>query len=122
MLLRRRRLPAADAIEHLAGMQAQAPNAPYIGLWTRLDGFHQDELAQLLVDRQVVRIALLRATIHLVTARDCLALRPLLQPVLERGLGGNFGRHLVGVDAAALAAAADLQRAGQAACRALARP
>ncbi len=105
MLLRRRRLPAADAIEHLAGMQAQAPNAPYIGLWTRLDGFHQDELAQLLVDRQVVRIALLRATIHLVTARDCLALRPLLQPVLERGLGGNFGRHLVGVDAAALAAA-----------------
>ena len=70
------------------------PNSPYVGLWTRLDGFRPDELAQLIADRRAVRIALMRWTIHLVTAPDCLALRPVVQPVLDRGLHGNYGRRL----------------------------
>ncbi|HLZ24444.1 MAG TPA: winged helix DNA-binding domain-containing protein [Ktedonobacterales bacterium] len=105
MLLRRVSLPAATAIERLAGMQAQVPNAPYIGLWSRLDGFQPDELARLLTNRQAVRATMMRTTLHLVTARDFLALRLLMQPVLERGFSGNFGRNLVGVDIAALLAA-----------------
>jgi hypothetical protein len=44
-LLRRRKLSAAEAIEQQVGMQAQAPNAPYVGLWTRLEGFHPGALA-----------------------------------------------------------------------------
>ena len=80
------------AIEHLVGLQAQAPFPPYYGLWSRLPGFRPDDLASLITDRSVVRIALMRGTIHLVSARDCLPLRRLLQPVLERGArGGSAG-------------------------------
>jgi hypothetical protein len=97
MLVRRQKLPAAEAIEHLVGLQAQAPNPPYVGLWTRLEGFHPDELARLITDRRAVRIALMRNTIHLVTARDCLKLRPLLQPVFDRALYANR-THRAGID------------------------
>jgi Winged helix DNA-binding domain len=101
----RRRATVIQAIEHLVGLQAQAPFPPYYGLWSRLGGFRPQDLAALLTDRSVVRIALMRGTIHLVSARDCLPLRRLVQPVLERGLRGSFGKQLAGVDPAAVAAA-----------------
>src|ERR671916_738640 len=107
LLLCRQKLPAIEAIEHLVGLQAQAPNPPYIGLWTRVEGFHPDELARLILDRRAVRIALMRNTVHLVTARDCLALRPLVQPVFDRGLYANRAHRarIEGVDIEALVAA-----------------
>jgi Winged helix DNA-binding domain len=100
-----RRAAVISTIEHLVGLQAQAPFPPYYGLWSRLGGFRPEDLAALITDRSVVRIALMRGTIHLVSARDCLPLRRQLQPVLERGLRGTFGRQLAGVDPGALAAA-----------------
>ncbi len=103
LLLDRGRLGVADAIEWLVGMQSQAPHPPYVGLWTRVAGFQPEDLSRLLHERAVVRIALLRSTLHLVSARDALALRPLLQPVIARGLGGANGRELAGVDLAELA-------------------
>ena len=114
LLLRREPLPGAtgpradrviETVEHLVGLQAQAPFPPYYGLWSRLDGFLPGDLSSLILERRVVRIGLMRGTIHLVSADDCLRLRPVLQPVLERGLRANFGRQLTGVDRAALAAA-----------------
>jgi hypothetical protein len=103
MLLRRKKRSVEDALEHLIGLQAQAPNPPYVGLWTRLQGFRPERLARRITDRSAVRIALMRSTIHLVTARDCVALRPLMQPVLERGLTGRVGRELEGIDRKELA-------------------
>jgi hypothetical protein len=65
-------------------MQAQLPNASYVGLWSRLAHFRPEQLAQLMIDKNAVRIALMRSTIHLVTARDCLTLRPVVQRLLTR--------------------------------------
>jgi hypothetical protein len=104
MLLSRVTMSALDAIERLVGMQAQAPTAPYFGLWSRLYGFDQEELSELLRSRKVVRIALMRSTLHLVSDRDCLTLRPWLQPVLERSLKGSFGKQLNELDLHELAA------------------
>lgn len=107
MLLRRREMSTIEAIEHLVGMQAQAPNPPYVGLWTRLAGFHTEELARLIEDRRAVRIALMRNTVHLVSARDCLTLRPLVQPILDRGLYSTRANRagIEGMDIGALTAA-----------------
>jgi hypothetical protein len=94
-----------ETVEHLVGLQAQAPFPPYYGLWSRLAGFEPDDLARLILSREVVRIALMRGTIHLVSARDCALLRPLVQPAVGRGLSILASRQLAGVDTAALAAA-----------------
>ena len=113
LLLDRRPLPGSgparsaqvvQTVEHLIGLQAQAPFPPYYGLHSRLDGFRPGDLAALITDRSVVRIALMRGTIHLVSARDCLPLRRLVQPVIERGMRGAFGKQLAGVDPGELAA------------------
>jgi hypothetical protein len=98
LLLRRHDLPAAVALEHLVGMASQNPSAPYIGLWSRLVDFHPDDLSSLVQARKVVRIALMRWTLHAVTATDCVDLRPVLQPVMARRMQACFGRHLQGVD------------------------
>ena len=85
LLLQRSSTRAVDAIDHLVGMQAQVPLHPYFGLWSRLDAFDPSELAELISQRLVVRIALMRNTVHLVTAADCLTLRPLIQPNRKEG-------------------------------------
>src|SRR5262245_66505238 len=81
-------------------MQAQEPKDPYVALWSRIAGFRPEELEALLEERRAVRMTLMRGTIHLVTDRDCLALRPALQGVCERLFwsGSPFGRRLGDVD------------------------
>src|ERR687889_1115131 len=84
------------------------PSNPYVALWSRLDGFQPEELSRLIADRHAVRTSLMRATIHLVTARDCLGLRPVVQPVLDRDVYRNstYGRErLAGLDIEAVLAA-----------------
>lgn len=104
LLLERSPLDAYGAVQHLVALQAQAPDPPYLGLWTRLRTFRADDLAELVTARRVVRMALHRNTIHLVTAEDALPLRRAVQPVLDQGLKHNHGSGLRGVDLGELAA------------------
>jgi hypothetical protein len=107
LLLRRNELTAAQAIEWLVGMQAQATTPPYFGLWSRLTGFTHDDLSRLIQERHVVRTPLMRGTIHMVTARDYQMLNPLMQPVLTRMFysGSPYGRQVKGVDMEAVLSA-----------------
>jgi Winged helix DNA-binding domain len=100
LLLRRSPRPALEAVEHLVGLQAQVPLNPYTALWSRLERFRPEELAALVEKRRVVRTTVMRATLHLVTADDCLLLRPLVQPVLTAELSRHrdFSPPLRGVD------------------------
>ncbi|MFF7216943.1 winged helix DNA-binding domain-containing protein [Streptomyces sp. NPDC008238] len=99
LLLARSGMSAVEAVGHLVGLQSQAPHAAYAALWTRLEGFAFGDLSRLLLDRAVVRIALLRGTVHLVTADDALRLRPVLQPLLDRQITqGSWGPGVRGVD------------------------
>jgi hypothetical protein len=84
LLLDRAPLTALDAVGRLAGLQAQAPLAPYVGLWTRLAGFRHEELQELITERAVLRAHLMRNTVHLVDAGDYLRFRPLYHPLLAR--------------------------------------
>jgi hypothetical protein len=76
--------PAQRMIEHLVGMQAQVPQQPYIALWSRLRGFAPGELERLILERDALRMPLMRTTLHLVTAADAQVLWPLMAPVLAR--------------------------------------
>jgi hypothetical protein len=105
-LLRRWKLSAEEAIERLVGLQAQVPDAPYHALSSRLEGFRPEDLSELISARRAVRGTLQRATIHLATARDFLAFRPVLDAFLARSFAGSpFARNLTGIDPAQLLAA-----------------
>jgi hypothetical protein len=101
LLLGRAVMPVLDALEHLVGMQAQEPTAPYYGLWTRLGGFVPEDLGSLVERREAVRMSLMRCTLHLVSARDALRMRGPLQSVHVGGFmtGSPFARRLGAADA-----------------------
>lgn len=105
MLLERAEVSPLEAVERLAGMQAQVPRPPFIGLWTRLKDFRREDLSGLIHDRRLVRGTLMRGTLHLVTAQDYRRFRPVLQPVLDL-LKTYFRDHLAEIQLEATLAAA----------------
>jgi DNA glycosylase AlkZ-like len=98
MLLQRESISALQAVERLLGLQAQVTSPPYVGLWTRIEGFRREDLTRLMQERRVVRATLMRATLQLMSARDYLLLRPALQPALSRSMRSIAGKRLEGLD------------------------
>jgi DNA glycosylase AlkZ-like len=78
LLLQRKRLSPTGVIERLVGMQAQWPQAPYIGVWTRTTSFRRETLERELASGAVVKATVMRQTLHLVTRRDYALLRAAL--------------------------------------------
>lgn len=123
LLLERTDLGALEVIGHLVAMQAQEPNWPYVGLWTRIRDFTHADLTTLLTQGRVVRSGFLRSTMHFTAAGDFRRLRPVLQPVLNRTAdSAHFRRNNAGLDPATLVAEGhDLLRKGPLPRRALAK-
>jgi hypothetical protein len=84
MLLKRNKVDVARAIEDLACLQGQWAPSPYVALWTRLAGFERDQLTRPIDRGEVVKTTIMRATLHLVSARE--------YPAYHRAtLEGRFG-------------------------------
>ena len=97
LLIVRETMPVPAAIERLAGLQAQSPPSPYLGLWTRLRNFQREDLARLIENRTVIKATLMRGTLHLFSAEDYVRFRTTLHPVLvgaahaiTKSRGGDF--------------------------------
>ena len=75
LLLRRKRLSPTAVIERLVGLQAQSPQAPYVGIWTRTTSFRRRSLERELKSARIVKANVMRQTLHLVTRRDYALLR-----------------------------------------------
>jgi hypothetical protein len=102
LLLDRADVPVLDAVGHLCGLQAQEPQEPFVGLWSRVEAFDPADLSDLLTQRRVVRTHLMRRTVHLLTADDVIAWRSRHDVMLRQ----RVRRELQGVDLEATAAAA----------------
>lgn len=83
MLLERSTLPWGDAVSRLVGLQAQQAMAPFVGLWSRVEGFRREALAEALQERQIVKATFLRATLHLCLESDYRNFRSTLQSMLS---------------------------------------
>jgi hypothetical protein len=70
LLLERAASPLPEALERVAGIQAQYAPSMYVGLWSRLARFERPDLSAALERREVVQATLLRGTIHLVSRAD----------------------------------------------------
>lgn len=85
LLLERAPLDPIAAIERLVGLQAQLPQPPFVGLWSRLQDFEPTELADAIRKHEVVRATTMRATLHLLAASDYVTYRQTLHPALTEG-------------------------------------
>jgi hypothetical protein len=70
LLLERGKVGVQQAVERICAVQAQWPQSPYIGLWSRLAGFRKEQLTRALAQHRVVKTQLFRITLHITSARD----------------------------------------------------
>jgi winged helix DNA-binding protein len=87
-LLERLDLPLVDAVEAVGALQAQYWPAPPAALWSRVAGFEPEAFYSALEDGELVAGTLLRATLHLVSARE----HPAYAAVAAEAAGHHWRR------------------------------
>jgi hypothetical protein len=87
-LLERLDVPLVDAVEAVGALQAQYWPAPPAALWSRVAGFEPADLYAALRDGELVTGTLLRATLHLVSARE----HPAYAAVAAEAAGHHWRR------------------------------
>ena len=98
-LSRRVDWPPKTMIARLVGLQAQAPDAPYVALWNRLRDYRPDALSAMVAERRLLRLTMMRSTIHLIDRDEGLRFRPLLQPmIMGKVMGAGHRSDLRGMD------------------------
>jgi Winged helix DNA-binding domain len=102
LLLERSGLSVPKALERIGGIQAQYAPSMYIGLWSRLAGLERADLTRGLERRSVVQATLMRATIHLVSARDYWPFEVAVRKV-RREMWLAYGRRAAETDAREMA-------------------
>jgi hypothetical protein len=105
-LLQREKRSPLEVIEHLVGLQAQQARPPFVGLWSRIEGFRRRELLELIEQRAVVRASLMRCTLHLMSRADYQLFRPALQPALTGAMRSILRDRLQSFDLDAVVAEA----------------
>lgn len=98
LLIQRANISLTEATERIIGWQSQIPNPPYMGLWTRLASFRRDDLTTAMQNRQIVRCAMFRSTLHLITQTDHYSFHRVIEPALVKGLRSFHGRNIEGLD------------------------
>jgi hypothetical protein len=83
-LLARSTMAPVAMVEHLVGLQAQENLPPYLSLAARIDGFSPAAVSEALGDKALVRLLVMRGTIHLLTPDDALTLRQFTQACQDR--------------------------------------
>lgn len=96
MLLTRERIPLVKAVSRSGGLQAQVPRPPFVALWSRVADFKAEDLVRAVTKHELVRATMMRATIHLMTRADYLALRSAIQPALDKSASSVLRQKLGG--------------------------
>jgi hypothetical protein len=84
LLLRRERIPVADAVRRVVALQAQEPASPYLALWSRVTGFDPAHLDAAFAEHEVVKATTMRVTLHAMHADDY----PVFHEAMQRTLHG----------------------------------
>lgn len=83
-LLQRVAVDPLAEVAHLVGLQSQETLPPYLSLFARVRGFAPGQLSDAIGDSRLVRLLLMRGTIHAVAPADAVLLRAMVTPLLER--------------------------------------